>query len=169
MDGTLYGLLGTRCALPMREVDGVGIQETKHMRIKKCILPLGSFILHPRLRSLTQTQTQYIFTSSDSDSDSDFDFQKTQTQTQTFFLGRLRISPKHNMFSTLNFSMLQAPAEACARNEKFERQLELAGPSMSSMVNQVFLLKVGCQKHHPIMTRWHLAQIFHAERKPYKC
>jgi len=34
-------------------------------------------------------------------------------------------------------TMLNAPAEACARNEKFEKQLELAGPSMSSMVSQV--------------------------------
>eukprot|EP00286_Rhodomonas_abbreviata_P019356 CAMPEP_0181297638 /NCGR_PEP_ID=MMETSP1101-20121128/5348_1 /TAXON_ID=46948 /ORGANISM="Rhodomonas abbreviata, Strain Caron Lab Isolate" /LENGTH=45 /DNA_ID= /DNA_START= /DNA_END= /DNA_ORIENTATION= len=31
----------------------------------------------------------------------------------------------------------KAPAETCARNEKFERQLELAGPSMQSMVSQL--------------------------------
>jgi hypothetical protein len=30
-------------------------------------------------------------------------------------------------FAMLDLSMLRAPAEACARNEKFEKQLELAG------------------------------------------
>jgi hypothetical protein len=30
-------------------------------------------------------------------------------------------------FSILDLTMLRAPAEACARNEKFEKQLELAG------------------------------------------
>jgi hypothetical protein len=38
------------------------------------------------------------------------------------------------------FSILRAPAEACARNEKFEKQLELAGSSMSSMVSQVRII-----------------------------
>ena len=32
-----------------------------------------------------------------------------------------------HQFSLLDLSMLRAPAEACARNEKFEKQLELAG------------------------------------------
>jgi len=31
----------------------------------------------------------------------------------------------------------QAPAETCDRNRKFEKQLELAGPSMASMVKQL--------------------------------
>jgi hypothetical protein len=34
-------------------------------------------------------------------------------------------------FSTLSTTILQAPAEACARNEKFEKQLELAGGRLS--------------------------------------
>ena len=32
-----------------------------------------------------------------------------------------------HQFSLLDLYMLRAPAEACARNEKFEKQLELAG------------------------------------------
>jgi len=32
---------------------------------------------------------------------------------------------------------VQAPAETCDRNRKFEQQLELAGPSMASMVKQL--------------------------------
>jgi hypothetical protein len=35
--------------------------------------------------------------------------------------------PRFLQFQFLEFSLLRAPAEACARNEKFEKQLELAG------------------------------------------
>ena len=51
-------------------------------------------------------------------------------------------------FSTLNFSMLKAPAEACARNEKFEKQLELAGVFLCVWVVFIDLTGgVSCGRH----------------------